>query len=90
MNNNLTLTPTDELVNMIREAIREEIVAILPSESRGAPLDKRTLAYYLGISISTLEKLMKSGDIKYFNIGNQPRFTWKTIDAYIKTKESEI
>lgn len=84
--NDLIITTPDSFRQMISDILDEKLAKLSQPKNDEAPRDKKSLAKYLGISISTLEKLMKANEIKYFNIGNQPRFTWEEIEAYIKRK----
>lgn len=85
----LIITTPDSLRQMLTELLDERLAKIAPAKNDDAPLDKKSLAKYLGVSISTLEKIMKSGEIQYFNIGNQPRFTWTQIETYVNKKVSK-
>ena len=47
-------------------------------------LKKKDVAEILSISVRTLERVMKSGGIKYVQINNQPRFQEEHINEYLK------
>ena len=52
--------------------------------------DKQNLARYFGVSVDTIERLVKAGDLPAIKIGSQVRFTLEDIDGFIhrhRTKE---
>ena len=72
--------------------------------SRGAPVtskevqpaartemfDKQNLARYFRVSVDTIERLVKAGELPAVRIGNQVRFTLEDVDGFIerhRTKE---
>jgi predicted site-specific integrase-resolvase len=46
-------------------------------------LKKKQVAEILQISLRTLERVMKLGNIKYVQINNQPRFQQEHITEYL-------
>jgi excisionase family DNA binding protein len=46
-------------------------------------LDKQQLARYFGVSVDTIERLVKAGDLTAVRIGSQIRFTREDVDAFI-------
>jgi excisionase family DNA binding protein len=52
--------------------------------------DKQNLARYFGVSVDTIERLVKAGDLPAVRIGSQVRFTLEDVDGFIhrhRTKE---
>jgi excisionase family DNA binding protein len=46
--------------------------------------DKQTLARYFRVSVDTIERLVKAGELPAVKIGNQVRFTVDDVDAFIE------
>jgi excisionase family DNA binding protein len=46
--------------------------------------DKQTLARYFRVSVDTIERLVKAGELPAVRIGNQVRFTLDDVDAFIE------
>ncbi len=49
-------------------------------------LDIEAAATCLGVSVSTVRRLVRSGDLPAFRVGRQLRFRPEDIDAYIESK----
>lgn len=83
----LIVITTEELKFLLKECIREELKALntAPPEQK-PPATKREVAAHLGISMPTLDALIKSGQIPAFNIGRGIRFRWDDIEEYVNTK----
>jgi excisionase family DNA binding protein len=63
--------------------------AVEPS-ARSKMFDKQNLARYFGVSVDTIERLVKAGDLPAVRIGSQVRFTLEDVDGFIhrhRTKE---
>jgi excisionase family DNA binding protein len=45
--------------------------------------DKQTLARYFRVSVDTIERLVKAGELPAVRIGSQVRFTLDDVDAFI-------
>lgn len=45
--------------------------------------DKRSLAQYFRVSVDTIERLVKAGELPAVRIGNQVRFTLEDVDRFI-------
>lgn len=46
--------------------------------------DKQTLARYFRVSVDTIERLVKAGELPAVRIGNQVRFTLDDVNAFIE------
>jgi excisionase family DNA binding protein len=46
--------------------------------------DKQTLARYFRVSVDTIERLVKAGELPAVRIGNQVRFTLDDVDGFIE------
>jgi excisionase family DNA binding protein len=51
-----------------------------------ALLDERQAADRLGVSVYTLQRIRKRGEIGFTKIGNRYRYTAEAITAYLKSK----
>lgn len=52
-------------------------------------LSKKEVAAYLGVSVSTIDRKMKSKEIPYHKLGRTVRFSKKEIEEYLeRTKEA--
>lgn len=78
----LTQIPVDSLQEMIRQAIHEEMKSsssiVKPSEAK-KPLTMVELADYLGVTVQTIIRKMKKGEIPYFRIGDSPRYELEKV-----------
>jgi len=74
----------------IRSGSRETVIAPprLISHANEATyvemLDKQTLARYFRVSVDTIERLVKAGELPAVRIGNQVRFSLDDVDAFIE------
>jgi excisionase family DNA binding protein len=58
--------------------------------ARTEMFDKQNLARYFRVSVDTIERLVKAGELPAVRIGNQVRFTLEDVDGFIerhRTKE---
>jgi excisionase family DNA binding protein len=58
------------------------------AHGEGAPprpemLDKQDLARYFGVSVDTIERLVKAGELAAVRVGSQVRFTLEDVDGFI-------
>lgn len=70
---------TDELLNLIRQAVSEELCKINLDNNKSdnrAPATRQEACRFLNISIPTLDKLIKSNQLPTFTIGRQVRIKW--------------
>ncbi|HSH77318.1 MAG TPA: helix-turn-helix domain-containing protein [Herpetosiphonaceae bacterium] len=49
-------------------------------------LDIEAAATCLGVSVSTVRRLVRTGDLPAFRVGRQLRFRPEEIDAYIESR----
>ena len=54
-----------------------------------APATIKQGSEYLSINRTTLNSLIKSGQIKSFNIGRHVRIEWSELDNYIRNQKGE-
>ena len=54
-----------------------------PAPRRPEMLDKQDLARYFGVSVDTIERLVKAGELAAVRIGSQVRFTLEDVDGFI-------
>lgn len=72
-----------------REGSAGSTEAVEPA-ARTEMFDKQNLARYFGVSVDTIERLVKAGDLPAVRIGSQVRFTLEDVDGFIhrhRTKE---
>lgn len=55
--------------------------------STSEPATKSDAAKYLGVSLSTVDNLLKSKQLKPFRMGKSVRFTYEDLDAFIEKKK---
>lgn len=71
----------------VREVLAENKVA---SEQPKPPARRQEAAKFLGLSLPTLDTLIKTGQIKSFSIGRQVRIDWKEIEAFLNKKGGRV
>jgi len=76
----------EELRELIKEAVKEAIVSNKSESKPSSPATRREASHFLGVSLPTLDILLKTNQIKSFNIGRQVRINWSDLDNYINTK----
>lgn len=79
----------DVLKQYINDAVREAVISLIPidEEKKDNPLlTKKEAAKYLGVSLVTLSKYVKDGQVKAVTIsGSRQRFWQEDLDKSIKT-----
>lgn len=50
------------------------------------PATRKEAGEFLGISLPTLDILLKTNQIKSFNIGRQVRINWSDLELYLEEK----
>lgn len=82
-------TTSDELLQLVREAVREELRCHADQSLNGpeyvtkAPATRQQAAKFLNVSLPTLDKLIRSNQLTSFNIGRQIRIKWADLEAYV-------
>lgn len=54
--------------------------------SRKSPATRKLAAEYLGVSVPTVDLLVKSKQLRPTRIGRAVRFTWDELDAFISKR----
>lgn len=67
----------------IREVLAESKVA---SEQPKPPATRQQAAKFLGLSLPTLDTLIRTGQLNAFNIGRQVRIDWDQLDLFVKKR----
>lgn len=79
----------DVLKQYINDAVREAVTSLIPitEEKKDNPLlTKKEAAKYLGVSLVTLSKYVKEGQVKAVTIsGSRQRFWLEDLEKSIKT-----
>jgi len=52
------------------------------------PATRKEAAAFLGISLKTLNTLLRTSQLKYFNIGSSVRIEWSEIKSFIERQNS--
>jgi len=79
----------DELLALIRRAIKEELDNFkTPANNFVPPLTKKEACKFLGVSIPVLDNLIKTNQLKAFNIGKSVRIKQSDMDLFIQNKAS--
>jgi len=79
----------DDLLRLIKQAVREELQS---QSAESKPGDnpagtRQEVAAYLKISISKLDQMAKTGELKSFNLGGRNvRYKWVDIEDYLNKK----
>jgi|GEM_PF-5691656 len=81
----------EEIISLIDEGVRLALSRLpwsASDQSRPHPAGTRhEVAAYLKISLSKLDTLTKTGELKSFKLGGrQVRYKWIEIDDYLKRK----
>ncbi|MDB5131792.1 MAG: hypothetical protein JWR02_1541 [Mucilaginibacter sp.] len=87
MNTVIQGTP-EEFLDVVRQAIREELT-MHSQQSIKQPvqtLSKKEAAKYLHLSLSTLERLLKGGEVPFFNIGKRIFIKQVDIEDFLNKK----
>lgn len=78
--------PDNNLEEIIRKVLREELNVPTPP-TRLPSGTRQEVADYLQISVSKLDMMTRSGELKAFKLGGrQVRYKWKDIDEYLDNK----
>ena len=88
----LTQIPVNELLDKVREVIREEICANVENNNNthtGAkPITQKELCKFLGITEPTVLRWRKKNKIPFFHIGTAIRFNLSDVLKSLKNEES--
>lgn len=71
---------------LLRDLVSKVNLISATSETMKAPATRRDAAEYLGISLPTLDQLIKSNQLPVFNVGRQVRIKWSDLEDYINKK----
>jgi excisionase family DNA binding protein len=84
--NNVIQGTADEFVQLLRQAVREELKSHVDQSVKpdARPLTKKEAARDLRISLSTLERLIKSNQLPVFNIGKRIFIKRQELDLYLQ------
>jgi excisionase family DNA binding protein len=76
----------EELLALVREAVRAELATFAPASTAPAPLaDKRSAAHALGISSATLDRLVAAGRVPFVRVGDHRRYDLAQVRAALAT-----
>ena len=85
----LVVTTQSQLLELIKEGVRSvisEMPAISTQGQREPSGTKKQAAAYLKVSVSTLDTLTATGQVKSFRIGKRVMYRYADLDAYINSK----
>ncbi len=82
--------------SMVKQAVTEALAdkaagaapASVPDEIK-PPATRAEAAKFLNISLPTLDVLVKTEQIRAFNIGRSVRITWAELERYVADRESQ-
>ena len=77
----------EELQNLIRSTIREELRLILPKKGDPKYLTRKEVAAFLKISLPTLHEYTKAGIVNGFRIGTRILYKMEDIEQNMKSIE---
>jgi excisionase family DNA binding protein len=87
--NRIIQASESEFLSIVEQATRNVLKDYQPAsavDQPQPPATKKQAAEHLCVSMPTLDALMRSGKLKFFNIGRSVRLRWTDIDAYINKK----
>jgi excisionase family DNA binding protein len=85
----LSPIPLSDLLNQVKQAVREELNGSNPSVpvvNNGRPLTTKQLCKYLEITEPTVLRWRKKGKIPYMTIGSSIRFNLKDVLKSLEKK----
>lgn len=59
-----------------------------PSHDRRTPATRKLAAEYLGVSVGTVDNLVKSNQLKPTRVGRTVRFRWEELDRFIAKRNN--
>lgn len=74
-----------KLTNIVEETRTSTLPKTL-SHDRKSPATRKLAAEYLGVSVPTVDLLVKSKQLRPTRIGRAVRFTWDELDAFISKR----
>ena len=87
-NDTVYITSKEGLKSALIDVLSELKLIQLPDPEPKAPATRIEACKFLNISLPTLVKLIHSGQLKSFNIGNRVRIRWSDLEAYVNATES--
>lgn len=82
----LTQVSFDELLQKVREAVREELENLPASPNVSQLITEKELCQHLGISLPTAHRYRKRGDIPFIEIGNSIRYDLQSVIEKLKAR----
>jgi predicted DNA-binding transcriptional regulator AlpA len=79
--------PTLERIGELFDQKLSERLSELPANDADKPLDRRELAAFLGISLSTLDKEIAAG-LPHFYVSDSRRFIRSEVLSYLRTRSA--
>lgn len=77
----------DNLLTLIRRAVKEELQLIIPKgDEFKPPLNRLQASKILGISISKLDKMNKTGELKRIKMGRHVKYRIDDLKLYLENK----
>lgn len=71
----------------VYEALSEQKQTSDPEPTKlRAPATRNEAAKFLSLSLPTLDSLIRTEQLKAFNVGRQVRIDWNELEAFIKNK----
>lgn len=78
-----------EISSDIEQRVIEKLTPIIEQRLYGNVFSVKEAAKYLGVSESTLRRMMADGEIKFFSVRGQHFFRQQVIDEWILKQEEQ-
>lgn len=85
INDRVFITSEEGLKSALFDILSDFKLIQLPDVEPKAPATRMEACKFLNISLPTLVKLIQTGQLKSFNIGNRVRIRWSDLEAYVET-----
>lgn len=68
----------------VKEALAEQAMPVPKTEPVRSPATRKEAAEFLGLSLPTLDTLIRTEQINAFRIGRKVRINWEELERYVK------
>lgn len=82
------ITSPEALRTALIDALKELKIIQPTVYEMKAPATRQQACKFLNISLPTLDKLTKSGQIKAYGIGRQIRINWAELEKFVEHQET--
>jgi excisionase family DNA binding protein len=85
MAQNLVVMPQDELIKLLRQAVREELDG-KPATTAKNWLTSTEIATHFDVSEGTIKNWIKHGDCPHYDVGGVRRFELSAVDRWFRNR----